>query len=137
MGGAIAAAASRWVAAARGRGEAAVEGGAGETSGAGAVPISEEFDDDSAQRLANLSSQDYPRVQFVQAKSTLYSPSHMHLTVNQSLCIAFMLVLLLLCVPPAWPTRMHVPSAAHARVYSASSGQWPLHRHCARPRRAQ
>jgi hypothetical protein len=64
------------------------------------VPISEDSEQSEslAQRLANIDPKDYPRVQFVQGeyRPKVYSPSHMNLTVNQSLCIAFMLVLLLL-----------------------------------------
>ena len=63
-------------------------------------PISEDSEQSEslAQRLANIDPKDYPRVQFVQGeyRPKVYSPSHMNLTVNQSLCIAFMLVLLLL-----------------------------------------
>jgi len=70
-------------------------------AGAGAIPtgVSEDFAATDAERPGGntLSDHGYPRVQFVQAKSTLYSPSHMRLTVNQSICIAFLLVLLLLC----------------------------------------
>lgn len=62
-----------------------------------------------ALRLANLRSSDYPQVQFVHAKSTLYSPSHMRLTVNQSLCVAFLLVLLLLCAKLLSPRRLDGP----------------------------
>ena len=91
-------------------------------------PISEDSEQSEslAQRLANIDPKDYPRVQFVQGeyRPKVYSPSHMNLTVNQSLCIAFMLVLLLLSVSPSSPAaRAH--HAVHTHEPCSAAPQRP------------